>query len=417
MKKQLNGSPFIIWTLQRTGGTNLASRLIEYSGLLELAKSTTQGGKDAHARALLDKIDVQWQLHEPFNVGAEPRSFGQVTQTWLSTLSAKDLEVSMDEICRQRLPIKHCVEMVPWEISAALAKSSTEHGYRHLFLYRKKALDRLLSLHHAEMTGIWGSHFKNKKQVDEEIFSNPLPQQKLLNHEIQCNTLLVQAWDLLESIGGKPIAMAFEEIYNAANFTNAKERLLWIISELGLSQGIVEDRKLVNIITKWGGQGTKESYSRFEGIGQLKQELESVPALSFGTRQYPLDIETLSGGHQDLIYAAIDVAPKAIKSGHYFDIAGVIVLKADVPSGISLNIKKDETVREINWGIQSPVMLKQFPGGANSANARFKVGRISCNKGEKIEVVLIYPGGESVTVFRLKCGEMATPILDSASEN
>ena len=39
MKKQLNGSPFIIWTLQRTGGTNLASRLIEYSGLLELAKS------------------------------------------------------------------------------------------------------------------------------------------------------------------------------------------------------------------------------------------------------------------------------------------------------------------------------------------------------------------------------------------
>ena len=307
--------------------------------------------------------------------------------------------------------------MVPWEISAALAKSSTEHGYRHLFLYRKNAVDRLLSLHHAEMTGIWGSHFKSKNEVDEQIFSNTLPLQKLVNHEIQCNTLLMQAWDLLESIEGKPITIAFEEIYNTVNIKNAKERLLWIISELGLTRGMVEDRKLVNIITKWGGQGTKESYSRFEGIDKLKQELESVPALSFGAGQYALDIETLSGDHPDLIHAAIDVAPKVIKSGYNFDIAGVIVLNASAPSGISLYIKKDETLREIRWGIQSPVMLKRFPDGANSANARFKVGRISCNRGEKIEIVLTYPGGENVTVFRLKCGEMATTTLKSASEN
>ena len=61
MEQSKNGAPFIIWTLQRTGGTNLAKCLIEYSGLLEAAKGGAVNGIDIALQEELGAIDEQWR--------------------------------------------------------------------------------------------------------------------------------------------------------------------------------------------------------------------------------------------------------------------------------------------------------------------------------------------------------------------
>ena len=110
--------PLLIWTLQRSGGTNLTRRLEVLAGL-------------AHGE------------HEPFNV---EREFGHITRDWLARPDRATLDTAMHAACTQRRLIKHCVELVPWEVSQALAEQSVDLGYRHLFLYREQPRDRLLSL-------------------------------------------------------------------------------------------------------------------------------------------------------------------------------------------------------------------------------------------------------------------------------
>jgi hypothetical protein len=118
--------PFIIWTLQRTGGTNLTSRLVEKFGLKETD-------------------------HEPFNLG---RLYGNVTKHWNDYKDAAVLHCSMQAIAAERNVIKHCMEMVPWEVTRALAEAAVHAGYKHLFLYRESPRDRLLSLHFVQKTEV-----------------------------------------------------------------------------------------------------------------------------------------------------------------------------------------------------------------------------------------------------------------------
>jgi len=411
MKQEEHGRPFIIWTLQRTGGTNLAKCLMEYSGLLEAARTRVANGTDS-AVQWLAAIDNQWKLHEPFNAGDDSRAFGKITENWLSAPDNIALEAAVDEICTRQIPMKHCVEMVPWEISEALAKSSTRHGYRHLFLHRENAADRLLSLHYAELTGIWGTHSGDKNRIDEEIFSSPLPIKKLVEHETICNAQLTRTWQLLESLGANPAVVAFEDIYGTSSFSSAQARLLNLLALLDQSRDIESDKKLVTEIIRWGDQGTKRSYAKFKGIGDLKQALKTIPVPLYAAQMYQMEVEQLHVEHTDILHAAIDVAPEFIQLGQHFDVAGVVVLKEALPLGSTLNVSIGGNEREIRWGILSPAITRRFPSGVNSANARFKFGMISYSKEMNIEIFLKYPDGEKLPLFKLKCGAIASQNTD-----
>lgn len=85
--------PFVIWTLQRTGGTNLTRQLVRLSGLPRTE-------------------------HEPFNEG---RAYGHVTAAWRKDRDALAMGAAMQEIAAEHQVIKHCVEMVPPEINGGLA--------------------------------------------------------------------------------------------------------------------------------------------------------------------------------------------------------------------------------------------------------------------------------------------------------
>jgi hypothetical protein len=239
--------PFIIWTLQRTGGTNLTSHLIRRS-------------------------PFRSSQHEPFN---RKREFGHITRRWMKGKNAQDLACEMEQICARNLCIKHCVEQVPLEVSRALAAASVKADYGQLFLYRRHGLRRLLSVEYARRTGVWGRGHLDKAEQDEIAFRKPLDVEQLAIHEERCNFLLSDVWKLLYRLGQKPCALAYEDIYETDDAT-ALQNLRIGLDALGLSRGEKSDSRLVQQLRNRGHQGTRDRYSRFSGIDELDRRLEKV---------------------------------------------------------------------------------------------------------------------------------------------
>lgn len=243
--------PFVVWTLQRTGGTNLTQKLMFKSGLKP-------------------------REHEPFN---KKRELGDITRAFLKKQDRHALWHAIEEVCSEPRPIKHCLEQVPWDISEALATCATQAGYRHLFLYRKNPLARLLSVEYAKRTGVWGPRHLDKASNDAEAFKKPLDVPALVAHEQRCNQLLHHAWDTLTANGAAPVALAYEDAYSEDE-EFARRCLLDVIAYLGLSTSTRRDQKLVDAVRDRGHQGTRDRYDNFQGRDALGRELETIALFS-----------------------------------------------------------------------------------------------------------------------------------------
>jgi hypothetical protein len=128
--------PFIIWCRQRTGSISL------YKGLTAAVRD--------HPAAQL----------EPFDYDAEgPRQFAS------AAFHADPGHAAARVICAEGWLLKHvyepskrfgeCDEQIPVGFHLALAQATSAHGYRHIHLYRRDRLARLVSKGLAEQLGTW----------------------------------------------------------------------------------------------------------------------------------------------------------------------------------------------------------------------------------------------------------------------
>ncbi len=123
-------APFIVWTMQRTGGTTLAA-------LLE------------------DLSEFPSFQHEPFNVD---RVLGWIVKHWQENGSPTATRENILHALETKPVIKHCYELIPDEFNLALMASATKLGYRHIILDRRDEPKRILSLELAKLTGAWGGN-------------------------------------------------------------------------------------------------------------------------------------------------------------------------------------------------------------------------------------------------------------------
>jgi hypothetical protein len=364
--------PFIIWTLQRTGGTNLAQQLT--------VRSKLQGTQ-----------------HEPFNQG---RIFGHITEQWVQEKNLVALEQAIQEICQRGVIIKHCVETVPWAVTESLAKAAVAAGYGHLFLYRKNPVNRLLSLQFAKLSGIWGLNLKDKKELSEKIFAEPLPITELVKHESRCVQRLNATWSyLLERCAG-PVAFAYEDIYQSDDPNQPIRELHPLLDTLGLSKGSEDDRLFISETIGTGDQGTRDKYCAFAGIDQLEHALRSVPAFTPTFPKGVLEIKPLIADIPWVIHAAIDELPSAFVVGKPCDIGGVVVLSEAAPEGCSVEINGADKY-EIKRNIQSPWIAIQYPNGKNSNAARFRIRNICVREDSPIEIFVADGLNKQVPLFHV----------------
>lgn len=386
--------PFIIWTLQRTGGTNLTQRLTERSGL---------PGTE----------------HEPFNLG---RVFGHVTEQWARDKNPDQLRRAMEEICKRGVIIKHCVETVPWEITEALARASASAGYRHLFLYRKNALDRLLSLHFAQKTGVWGPNMQQFARLTGARESNPhaspdatgmevlaeaVPVQKMVKHEKSCVQTLTRTWHALNALGAKPRAIAYEDIYRTADPEQPVHILLPLLRYLGMSGSDAEDRAWVGDVVGKGDQGTRDKYRDLPGVGELAKHIQAVvPFAPYGDA-IAMESRVIAGNHPWIERCFIDVLPAKVYPGLPFELGGVVVISQTAPAGLTLQVESSGRTVPAQWGLPSQRMAKEHPQGSNSANSRFLVKELSFQTGEEqLALTLSGPNVERVVVAEVLQSEI-----------
>lgn len=337
-KKENNkSSPFIIWTLRRSGGTNLGEALF---------KSSVYSG-------------VQ---HEPFN---PDRVFGYVTKEWMSNKDLDSLYKSIDSILAKKPLIKHCFEIVPEVINTALIELSIKHGYNHLFLYREYPTDRLLSLNYALKTGIWGKEQKNKKTLQEDVFNSPVDVDSLIKHEKNSRKAIRNIYNSLVEKGVEPVLLTFESLYTGA-YEYSKSLVISTFKALSINDGVLGNDVLKKML-RGGGQGTKDKYLKFPGSEKLVQEskrmerltLKKTPLLSFNKSEYAKQLNLFEiwrldlGVKSDLVYFSGVVFDKDLKNFKIY-----IILK----NGNRVDFE---------MGLPSPRIEKKFNQEGLSGNSRF----------------------------------------------
>lgn len=348
--------PFIIWTLQRTGGTNLSSKLMAVG-------------------------EFPAAQHEPFN---KERDFGYITAHWQANKNHAFLNEEIRKICEKNTLIKHCVETVPLAVTDTLLTESIKAGYNHLFLYRKNSADRLLSLHFAQKTGLWGANMAkfqrqtgakeantnlDSKTVDTTFNHEKLPINQLLTHERECIKQLGQVWSKCIELGGQPYKIAYETLYSAQNSTSAVQKLQKLLDFLGLAPS--KDVAWCEDVLNNGEQGTRDKYALFPGVNELKQKAKLLPSYPLGT--LPVNVIPSPQNFSHVLESFIDVVPAYIDSGETITLGGVVVLDNQTPDNISLTLRSKEGEKvPVKWGLSSPVMNKKYPKAKNTNQARWR---------------------------------------------
>jgi hypothetical protein len=180
--------PFIIWTMQRTGGTSLADLLMEMS---------------EHPRA----------EHEPFN---RDRQFGAVTTAWSDTHDEAALSEAIAGILKQRFLIKHTYELRDMALNAAILRAARSTDYRHVFLRRQDEPARLVSKYIAAANGTWFTDYA--AQVYAKIRSGEhrlgaIPVEELVKNYRHCRQATSQVRELLQGLGSDCYEVTYEELY------------------------------------------------------------------------------------------------------------------------------------------------------------------------------------------------------------
>lgn len=350
-------NPFVIWTLQRTGGTNLTQRLVE--------RSSRPGIE-----------------HEPLNIG---RAMGAVTQQWMQSKDRAALSQAMTALCARGVNVKHCVELVPWEVTEAFVEATIAAGYRHLMLYRRSPLERLLSLQFAKISGIWGPGQKSQVVEQAGPISTRLPVASLVEHETHCATTLQKVWDTLVVRSPSVLALAFEDVYEADR-PHAAWRLACVLGGLRLSEDPLRDKRFVDDVLNKGEQGTRDRYGRFEGIAELQQQLQRVP--HFFARRSLACLETiaLAPEHPWVHRAVVDTHPPIFGLGEPIKLGGVVVMTAQSPAKPRLMYSGDEAIQPIYWNIESKGMRDKFKDSPNSARSRFEMICPQLDSGTRLEL-------------------------------
>lgn len=249
-----NDRPFLILTLQRTGGTNLTFQLAARSS---------------------------WKLaetHEPFN---KPRTYGHITKAFIKDGKRAAVEAAMPEIAGKDEIVKHCVEMVPFEITEVLIDAFIAADYRFLFLYREDPVGRILSAEYARRTKVWGPSHVHKVAEDAQAFETPLDVDSLMARERDCIDRLNTAWDRLVAKGAAPVAISYEEMYGPDQ-DRAWTGLSRVLAGLDLARTERSDRKMLDTLRGRGDQNTRDRYARFIGLDALRAQAQQLPKFVFG---------------------------------------------------------------------------------------------------------------------------------------
>lgn len=240
-------APFVVITLRRTGGTSLMKFM---SGISEY--ETVQ--------------------HEPFNVD---RVWGQIVSDFLHSKDERALEKSVREAIASRPNIKHCLEIIPVEVTRALIDACLELKYQFFVLTRRNEINRIMSLMLARATGVWGGEDASRiypKIISGELEIPTLSADDAVRQARRDSSYLGDTLKLLRHRRVEYDWLIFEEVYKGE--LPIEEHASRIARLLG-NKVEGNDPRLLDL-----GAGSAQNSSRIEenisNAGAVRKRLEQV---------------------------------------------------------------------------------------------------------------------------------------------
>lgn len=287
---------------------------------------------EALAAALHSRTAPALALHEPLNPG---RAWGALTLDWIATRDAgrllHHLRQHLTQAAAQPMLITHSVEMVPQEVSLALAAAASEAGCAQLVLHRQDAPARLAAMA-AHATPASAAHATAGTQRLQAV------------------------WDALVARGERPLALAHEDVFAAAA-ADAHASLRVVLERLGLAAQPAADRS-------WS-EALREG--RVTAAGQPPRGVALQPVAPWRRLQWlaaPLP--------PGVLHTAVDTLPQAFGATDLTRLGGVVVTEAAVQQArLLVHTPQGQLLPAPAWHMASPRMAKLYPGSANGAKARF----------------------------------------------
>ncbi len=327
--------PFIIWTLRRTGGTNLANALFGASSY-----------KNAY--------------HEPFNID---RKFNFVQNNWKASQDPEQLLLDVQQAFTGLPLIKHCLEVCPMPVNMAIMAEAARKGYKHLFLYREGAQERLLSLNFAQLTNVWGKEQVPEGGISDDVYKSEIPVESIIKHELNCRKSLASMYELLLKREQKVEEVSFEELY-VQEKNSSKAKLDKIVDFLKLEKGYFSSEVVNNILMR-GSQGTKSDYLKFKRSDEFISEVSKLPAFKLTLLKLPMLIRN----ELSVPVTHFEIWDLQLTKNGTYILSGVLLAK---DRGNVWLESEDGRKIEVNDFVESARMKNLYPNEPGSGNCRFE---------------------------------------------
>jgi hypothetical protein len=234
-------APFIIWTLQRTGSTNL------YRCLMYLSSHRTAESEGFDPKS--PERQFSWVVDDPER--------------------AEELR----RIAGQRWNMKHVVDRLPAEFNASLALATTRAGYHHVILDRRDAAARVASLAIAERHGTWDPGERTTRllgEIGSGTLEVDLNADQLTRRQRRAQAMLDEVRDVLHGCSTSWCEVAFEDLYAGP----VSERLA-AFGEVAAHVGVdwAFDVARVGHLLAQGGQNTGAALPAIPGARGLREAL------------------------------------------------------------------------------------------------------------------------------------------------
>lgn len=242
-------TPFVIWTMRRTGGTTLTDLLMSISEY--------------------PKID-----HEPFNLD---RTLGSVAKRWYDTRDVAQSRKDLTEALQARPLIKHCFEIHGPKFNRLLLETVQQMGYRHILLTREDEVSRILSLQLAEATGVWGK--MGAEEGYAKFLADGAPE---LSFDIPASQEHLEhcfdSWGWLErelqSLDIKPFRLKFENLYSS--ITAGKQTLRHVFDYLDFDpETFAEHANQIENALRYKGQNSSKMLPFVTNANEARSTLQA----------------------------------------------------------------------------------------------------------------------------------------------
>jgi SAM-dependent methyltransferase len=250
-------SPFIIWTMQRTGGTALTDLLMDMS---------------EHKRA----------DHEPFNWSrTKSRQFWPVVEAWNKSKNDAKLAQDLDEIFAQKYLIKHCYELFGMPFNTRLIEAAAQTDYRHVFLRRRDEPARLISKFIAEANGTWFKDYASRVFADIRSGDRrlaPLPVSDIVAQFEHCRNMTKAVCAKLEDLNVDCHELDYEDLYIGERDPR-RTRLIDFLEFLDFTPTEIDQhRPAIEKTLFEAGQNTESVAQFVPNIDEVKKALAAAEA-------------------------------------------------------------------------------------------------------------------------------------------